>query len=65
MRDGRASPSRVAASQRTELAAELRTEYEATPGTIGNLAQKHGLGYHLVRALLHEAGASIRQGSQV
>ncbi|MFE0420072.1 helix-turn-helix domain-containing protein [Streptomyces tendae] len=52
----------MAASQRPELAARLKTEYEATRGTIGNLAQKHGLGYHLVRALLHEARTHLRQG---
>ncbi|MEU9355020.1 hypothetical protein AB0D65_29495 [Streptomyces griseoloalbus] len=54
----------MASSQRAELAAKLKNEYDATQATIGTLATKHGLGYHLVRALLHEAGADIRQGSQ-
>lgn len=63
-RPERANPwCRVPSSQRAELAAKLKEEYEASHGTIGTLAAKHGLGYHLVRALLHEAGADIRQGS--
>ncbi|WP_372457360.1 helix-turn-helix domain-containing protein [Streptomyces olivaceus] len=62
---GRPAPRRrVASSQRAELAAKLKHEYDATQMTIGTLATKHGLGYHLVRGLLHEAGANIRQGSQ-
>ncbi|MEU2968926.1 helix-turn-helix domain-containing protein [Streptomyces ardesiacus] len=58
------APTRVPRSQRAELAAKLKAEYEATKQTIGALAERHGLGYSLVSALLHEAGATIRQGWQ-
>ncbi|GAA2439655.1 helix-turn-helix domain-containing protein [Streptomyces glaucus] len=59
----RSSPHRVAKPQRAELAATLKHEYEATQATIGSLARKHGLNYSLVRTLLHEAGANVRQGA--
>ncbi|QFG13229.1 helix-turn-helix DNA binding domain protein [Streptomyces phage Gilgamesh] len=55
---------RVATSQRAALAVKLKDEYDATRATIGTLAARHGLSYHLVRALLHEVDADIRQGSQ-
>ncbi|WP_438363755.1 helix-turn-helix domain-containing protein [Streptomyces ardesiacus] len=61
-RSDRRAPSRVPRSQRAELAAKLKAEYEATKQTISTLATRHGLGYPLVSALLHEAGADIRLG---
>jgi len=59
----RGAPCRIAPSQRAELAAKLKGEYEATKWSIGSLAEKHGLSYGLVRKLLHEAGADVRQGA--
>lgn len=61
--EGPTSRRRVASFERVEMAAALKDEYEATEATIGTLAAKHGLSYHLVRALLHEADANIRQGA--
>lgn len=54
---------RVAGMDRAELAARLKAELEATNTTIGSLADKHGMSYSLVRTLLHEADAQIRQGA--
>jgi transposase len=57
----RSSPRRVPNSEREALAARLKADHEATHCTVGDLAQKHGLTYHLVATLLHEAGAQVPQ----